>query len=372
MSERLRILVAGELIGDGDHGGATWAVLQWVLGLRDLGHDVVVVEPTPARVPSARSLATFARVVTDHALTGRAAIVTPHRRGHGLRYADVASFAATADAMVNLSGRLRDPELRDGAPTRVYVDLDPGFTQVWSVDGADVGIAHHNRHLTVAARLDGLPNAAVVWESIRPPVALSAWRVADAPPTLGATTVANLRSYGSPSWRGQRLGQKVHALRVLADLPRNAAMPAAIALRAGDGDNPDVARLRHGGWQLLDPDEVAGTTARYHHFVRASAAEIGIAKEGYVVTGCGWTSDRTVAYLASGRPAVLHDTGLRGVLPLGEGVLAFTDVVGAREALAEVRGNYARHQRAARRIAEDLFDARLVLPTVLERLGATV
>ena len=42
---KLTILFSGMIAGDPWQGGATWAVLQYVLGLRRLGHDVVIVEP---------------------------------------------------------------------------------------------------------------------------------------------------------------------------------------------------------------------------------------------------------------------------------------------------------------------------------------
>src|SRR5439155_2632938 len=119
-------------------------------------------------------------------------------------------------------------------------------------------------------------------------------------------TVANLRSYGSPVWRGRRHGQKVHSLRAFAGLPARATRPLAIALRAHRDDATDVARLRAHGWRTLDADWHAGTVGRYEHFVRRSFAEIGIAKEGYVVSRCGWCSDRTAVYLASGRPAIVQ------------------------------------------------------------------
>ena len=56
---RLNIVVSGMIAADPYQGGATWAVLQDVLGLRELGHRVLLVEPIkPASIqPSGAALA---------------------------------------------------------------------------------------------------------------------------------------------------------------------------------------------------------------------------------------------------------------------------------------------------------------------------
>jgi len=78
-----------------------------------------------------------------------------------------------------------------------------------------------------------------------------------------------------------------------------------------------------------------------------------------------WVSDRTVCYLASGKPAVVQDTGASSYLPHGEGLFRFASVEQAAARLDEINRDYARHCRAARDIAETHFDARRVLETAL-------
>jgi hypothetical protein len=48
LSSPLRILVCGRIAGAAHQGGAAWAVLQYLLGLEDLGHEVRFVEPVGA------------------------------------------------------------------------------------------------------------------------------------------------------------------------------------------------------------------------------------------------------------------------------------------------------------------------------------
>src|SRR5438132_12803699 len=84
-----------------------------------------------------------------------------------------------------------------------------------------------------------------------------------------------------------------------------------------------------------------------------------------------WVSDRTLCYLASGKPVVVQHTGPSAYLPHGEGMFRFTSLDEATEGLEEVNANYERHCRAARNIAETHFDSTRILESVLNAaLGA--
>src|SRR6266478_9248051 len=105
----------------------------------------------------------------------------------------------------------------------------------------------------------------------------------------------------------------------------------------------DLAVLSSSGWEWIDPIPAAGTPDAYRDFVAGSRAEIGIAKSGYVVSRCGWFSDRSACYLASGRPVMAQDTGFSQFVPVGEGLLAFDDEDGAVRAVNELTRDYPRH-----------------------------
>jgi hypothetical protein len=367
----LRILLAGTFAGVPGQGGATWAVLQYALGFRRLGHDVLLVEPAPADPAVVRY---FDTVTAGAGLAGRAALVHPERTATGLPYADVARFAAGADVVVNLAGVLADAELLGPAARRLYVDLDPGFTQLWHAEGIDMHLAGHDAFASVGGLLgmEGcpVPTAGIDWIPTLPPVVLDAWPVTETPSVHGFTTVGHWRSYGSMTVGGVHYGQKAHALRALIDLPGKvpgARFEPALAIHPGDGRDRDA--LLAAGWRVLDPAVVAGDPDRYRRFVAASAGEFGVAKSGYVTSAAGWFSDRSACYLACGRPVVAQDTGWTRLLPAGEGLLAFTDTDSAAAAVAEVLSDGPRHAKAARLVAEDLLDARVVLARLLERAG---
>ena len=66
---------------------------------------------------------------------------------------------------------------------------------------------------------------------------------------------------------------------------------------------------------------------------------------------------------------VAQETGFSRYLPAGEGLLAFTGVEDAAEALEEIARDHGQHARAARDIAESVFESDRVLTRLLERLA---
>jgi hypothetical protein len=124
--------------------------------------------------------------------------------------------------------------------------------------------------------------------------------------------------------------------------------------------------LREYGWQTVDAMRVSRPQAEYRDFIHGSKAEFGVAKNTYVTNRSGWFSDRTECYLASGRPALVQDTGWTAHLPNGDGLLAFTDPDEALAGIDRINAGYAAHARRAREIARECFDARSVLPRLIE------
>jgi hypothetical protein len=183
------------------------------------------------------------------------------------------------------------------------------------------------------------------------------------------TTVGNWRGYGSVEHAGVHYGQKAHSLRRLLDLPRLTPEPFTLALSIHPDEVKDLEALSSHGWKLLDPAEVASTPGRYQRFVQGSRGEFGVAKSGYAASRCGWFSDRSACFLASGRPVVAQDTGFSRHLPTGEGLFAFATAEEAAAAVTEVSRDYARHCRAARALAETHFDSDKVLGTLLRGIG---
>ena len=105
----------------------------------------------------------------------------------------------------------------------------------------------------------------------------------------------------------------------------------------------------------------------YQSYIQRSRGEFSCAKPSYLKFETAWISDRTVCYLASGKPVVVQDTGPSAFLPNGEGMFRFTTAQQAAEAFAAINADYERHCRAARELAEAYFDARLIAEKILSR-----
>jgi hypothetical protein len=372
----MRVLISGMVAGDPGQGGASWAVLQYVLGFAELGHDVALVEPVDGeRLADPATTGYFRDVVERFGLTGRAALL--ERGGTstvGGTYDELRRIAERSDVLVNISGMLADEELRAPPATRVWLDLDPAFNQLWhAAEGIDMGFAGHTHFVTVGQAIGragcAVPTCGLDWIATLPPVVLSHWPPAGDVTSDALTTVGNWRGYGSVKHDGVTYGQKAHSLRRLWPLPGLSGERFLLALAIHEDEKPDLESLHEHGWELADAQRAAGTPDRYAAFVRGSRAEFGLAKSGYVLSRCGWFGDRSACYLASGRPVLAQDTGFGRALPPGEGLLAFSTVDEALGSLEELASDYRRHARAARRLAEERLDARTVLSRLLAAVG---
>lgn len=381
----VRVLISGAIAHHPIGGaGNAWAFLQYALGFRALGVDVCYVEHLPAdgciddqwqRAPFATSANAgfFAAVMGRFGLTGQAALLQRDGPGCiGLPRKAVLERAAEADLFINMSGRFHDWEILRAARRRLYLDLDPGFTQVWQGKyGSDMNMDGHDVFATVGLNIGRsvcpFPTLGIEWHHTLPPVVIGEW-ADSAAAGESYTTVGDWRGYSPIEWDGVWYGQKSEEFLRVLPLPRR--VPCALELCLAIHPNePDLPALTENGWRLSDPRERTATPDAYRHFVRSSRGEFSVAKNGYVRGRTGWVSDRTVCYLAAGRPAVVQNTGLGEHVPVGEGLLVFDDLDGAAAALTEVESDYARHAAAARRLAAEHFASERVLPRLLEIAG---
>ena len=353
------VAVAGALASKPGNGGEAWVRLSYVLGLRRLGFDASFVEQ--ARRPSARAVAWFRSVTRTFGI--RAALVDEHG------VVQTGDAPEGADVLLNVSGNLRCPSLLRRFRRRAYIDLDPGFTQAWHLAGA-VQLDGHHAHFSVGENLGRsgctIPTNGVAWRPTRPPVVLDEWPAATSPAFDRFTTVATWRpGHGAVELAGRWYALRPHAFRRVVELPVRSALPFEAALAIHPAEDRDLALLRAKGWRLVDPERVAGDPAAFRRYVAGSGAEFSVAQEVYTATGSGWLSDRTARYLASGRPALVHETGNRSV-PTGEGLLTFRTLAEAQAGAATIAADYDRHSRAARKLAREHFDSDLVLSRLLE------
>ena len=378
------IIVSGMVAGDPGQGGAAWAVLQYVLGLRRLGYDVYLVEPIRptslrpcgATLDQSDNAAYFRAVTRAFGIESRASLVLEGTgETVGLPYPELRKLSKKAAALLNVSGMLQCDDLIADIPIRVYLDLDPGFNQLWHTRGIDMRFAAHNRFVTVGQALGRadcpVPRCGLEWITTFQPVVLDYCKPKHRVVYDGLTTVANWRGYGSIVEKGVSFGQKAHSLRQFMDLPTRTRERFFLALSIHSGETRDLAALSAHGWNLLDPQRVAAMPCEYLNFIAGSKAEFGVAKSGYVTARCGWFSDRSACYLASGRPVIAQETGFSNYLPCGEGLFSFRLTEDVLEAVEAINGNYSLHSRAAFDIAAEYFESGKVLCRLLAVTGVT-
>lgn len=381
---RATIIVAGSVAQRPYHGGHAWVFLQYLLGFQRLGYDVhfvdrldrgmcVDADGRPCAFGSSVNLRYLRDLMERFGLEDSWTLVHDRDEVAGRPRKDVVELARRAVMVLNVMGYLDDEDILAAAPLRVFLDIDPGFGQMWH----DLGLARpfdgHDRHVTVGSGVgrDGclIPTCGLDWVTTLPPVELSEWPASEvAEPRF--TSVVSWRGPFAPIEHGGRTyGLRVHEFRRFAELPRQTGATFELALDVDEADAADRLRLEEHGWRLVDPLGAAGDPWRYRTYVQGSGAELMIAKNLYVDTRSGWFSDRTACYLATGRPALVQDTGLDGILPTGKGLLVFSTPEEAAEGVAEIAGDPRRHGAAARELAEEHLAARRVLPRLLSGLG---
>src|SRR5947208_10755567 len=306
MTGQLTILFSGMIAADPHQGGATWAVLQYLLGLRRLGHEVLFIEQCdesslrPAGAPLERSdnASYFRSVMADTGLEQSSALLLSGSKvTAGVEYRRLRELAGEADALLTSSGTLTDQTLLEQIPVRVYLDLDPAFNQPWHEAGIDVRFDGHTHYATVGQAIGTpgctTPTCGLSWTVTVPPVVLEHWPRATRVTDDAFTTVGNWRGYGSIEYKGVHYGQKAHSLRQFITLPKETKQTFLLAMAIHPDEKKDVASLAENGWLIVDPSEVTGTPAAYKRFIQGSKAEFGIAKSGYVESRCGGFSDRS-------------------------------------------------------------------------------
>jgi hypothetical protein len=373
------IVVAGSVAQRPGYGGHAWVFVQYLLGFRRLGYEVLFVDWLSEEMcggPVAGSAnARYLTGVMERLGLGDSFSLLDTRSGEavaGVPRREVLERAADAAFLLNVMGYLEDEEILAAFQLRVFLDIDPGFSQMWRELGLADMFAGHDRFATIGINLGRsgctVPTCGIDWIPTRPPVVLDVWPFR--PGGSRFTSVATLRGAFAPvEYGGRRYGVRAHELRRFAELPRLSGVPFELALDIDQADSSDRELLLRNGWRLVDPLRAAGEPETYREYVGASRAEIMVAKEMYVATQSGWFSDRSACYLASGKPVLAQNTGLDTLEPTGEGLLTFTTVDEAVTGAREIERDYPRHARAARQIAEEYFESDKVLGRLLERLA---
>ena len=378
--EAMRILVLGYMVRSG-MGGIAWHYLHYVVGLARLGHDVYFMEDSgdvewSCHHPKTGALDTdpsegleFTSSVFDRLGFGdRWAYYDAHRaRWLGPAGHDAVGIFRSADAFINVSGSNAIRPWSEGVPIRVMIDTDPALHQIRNnlePERRERSLAHTHFFSfgeNIGSPISRIPTDGFVYHPTRQPFVLDLWPESPGSRSGAFTSIMHWESYAPREYGDIRYGMKGPSFEPYVDVPRHTTARLELAL----GGPAPRADLRASGWEIRNPLDVSVDPWDYRRYIEGSKGEFGIAKQAYVVSRSGWFSERTVGYLASGRPVVVQDTGFGAWLSPTPAVRPFGTLEQATAALDEVEADYESACRAARGVAEEYFDYRDVLGRLL-------
>jgi hypothetical protein len=392
VADRARIVLLGAA-AEMPFAGVWWQVRHYLEGLRRLGHELYYVEDTgnwpydpqleTVAQDASGAVARLAALMLQAGFGDRWAFVNAARADEvwGLPSRRLEQVLNDADVLINLSGATVLKGAQRQVPVRIYLETDPVTPQLEIAGGRRETVqflAAHTHHFTFGERIGRagcpVPVEQFDYRPTRQPVVLDFWTPPPwfpGPPPHGVTftTVANWeQSHKDIEYAGQSYtwSKSAEFLKLL-DVPRHAGARVKLALAISD--DGALATLERSGFEVVPAAPLSNDPLAYRAFITASGGEFTAAKDQNVRMRSGWFSDRTATYLATGRPAVVQDTGFEDVLPTGEGLISFTTPDEAADGLAAVLADYERHSCAARELASEYFRAETVLTRLLSEAG---
>jgi hypothetical protein len=263
------------------------------------------------------------------------------------------------------------PEVTGRFRRSALIDIDPGLSQTLRVAKSSRDLAPHDVYFSIGETVGQpgslIPDLGLKWHYTPPCVNLESWPIHPTPDGASFTTVSHWNeSSVITDGRGEYINDKRQAFRPYLDLPRRTDQPLELALCLGTDPDNEEKKLRDFGWNVRQAWEVVSTPDDYQNYIQNSKGEFSATKPLCLRLQNAWISDRSICYLASGKPVIVEDTGPSRFLPDSAGLFRFKTIEGAAQCLDTVANDYERQCRLARQLAEEYFDSRKVVAKVLE------
>ena len=367
-------------------GNLSWAI-QYLTGLKDLGHDVYMVEKY---VHADSCYHPVKKAMSDDCSHGIDAVSNLLKRFgledhwcfvgagdvyYGMSKQSIENVFARADLFIeNGSHGVWRDELAKSRATLAYIDVDPAFTQINMFHKQRRGdeLPDFDFYFTngwnVGRPDNVIPTCGISWKYIFNPVNTRLFRTMTPPDRASYSTIMNWKSFPeNAKYKGIEYGHKDMEFEKFIDLPE--CVPATLELAIASAPPKKQEALAARGWLINNAQEVTSTYDSFMDYLVSSKGEFSVVKNMYAATCSGWFSDKSAAFLASGRPVILQETGFSQYLPVGEGLFAVKDLQEAKEAIETIESNYAHHAAMAMDIAFEYLDTRKVLGNFLTEIG---
>ena len=355
-------------------GGHLWVFLNWAAGFRAHGCRILwldVTEATDTAESLQHKIAILKSRLAPYGLADSIVLVEPD--GTPLQHRnDCLSFdeAVSADFLFDLRYDFPESFVKQFRRTAL-LDIDPGILQT-TMKRKDLNVARHDIYFTIGETVgqpgSNVPSLGINWVHVPPCVSIENWPAFPAPSDGAFTTVSH---WYMSDWVVNDDGSfyrndKRSAYLPFLELPTRVSAPLELAIHLA-GDTAERKVLEAHGWHVKEAHDVAASPADFQRYIRFSRGEFSCARPSCVRTLNSWISDRTLCYLASGRPAIIQDTGPTRYFSGYEGVLRFRDLEGAIKCFEALDADYLGHSAAARILAERHFSASNVAAVVLDR-----
>lgn len=385
----------GGYIGLYPTGGATWDYIQYPLGLKMLGHDVYYIEDTgqypifqkekDAWDDASYCVSYLKNVMNDFGMKDRWAYRdVASGNCFGMSVNKINEICNSADLFINISCSTYMRDEYKMIPNRILIDSDPMFTQVQyhnELNGEKKTcvkelIESHNYLFSFGENIGKkdclVPTFNLQWFNTRQPVCLDLWKNQEVIDRYGFTSIMNWSGRKKMLYENEEWGQKDVEFEKYITLPAQfpeLKFEVVINPPLNEESNFDHDAITAQHWEVLTPAKTVANCEDYMRFIKTSLAEFSIAKETYVKSRSGWFSCRSACYLAAGRPVITQETGWSEYIPSGNGLLAFSDMDSALEAVRTVAADIKKHSRAAIAVANEYFDSNIVLKEMISKLN---
>jgi len=364
-------------------GNLSWC-LQYLVGFRNLGHDVYFVEKCgyadscydPDKEVMGNDCTYGIKIVSEllkrFGFEEKWCFVEHNGQYNGLSRQKINEVFQRADLFIDMG--THGFWLEECSPTtlKVFIDGEPGYTQIKMSNRLEnvEALIEYDIYFTFGKNIgminNPIPTNGINWEFIYNPVVTSLFPISLPPAKAPYSTIMNWKAHETIKFRDQEFGQKDIEFPKFIDLPKLAWVPMEVAV---SGRNIPIKKLEENGWVVKVGKNVTRTYDSFMHYISCCRGEFSVCKKVFVANDSGWFSDRSAAYLASGRPVIMQDTGFSKHLPVGDGLFAVKTKIEALEAFEKIEENYIKHSRRAREIACDCLEAEIVFKIFLNELG---
>lgn len=362
-------------------GGHAWVYLNWARGCVLSGCDVILLEILPIGFDPQEALQTVRYLKGLLSLLQvPAKLCLVFSSGDERRFKSVASELQKETITLREAAEMSDILLNSlyTLPADVVnvfrrsalLDIDPGLLQVWMHEG-ELLVAKHDIYFTIGEKVGQpgslTPDCGLHWIHTPPPVDLVSWPVSRSAVNAPYTTVTNW--WGEWVRQGMEVfnNEKRSSFIEFRELPTRINASIELAISNGSILEDDRIDFETHGWRVCNSDDVSDTPQAYQNYIQRSRGEFSCAKPSCMKYQNAWISDRTLCYLASGKPAVVQHTGDSQFLPNGEGLFRFRTLIDAIHAFETIEADYETHANHARALAEEFFEAGRVVSRVLEQ-----